>query len=52
VAELYKDFRVDFVLDVLWGSREEDLSRWSEQRALEESEFVAKLASQILESIE
>lgn len=48
IADLYKEFGVEFVVDILWGNREEDLSRWPEQRTLDESEFVSKLAAQIL----
>ncbi len=34
LAELHKDVGIDFVTDILWGNREEDLSRWLEQKTI------------------
>lgn len=52
LEDLYKGVSVEFVEDVLSRSREEDLSRWGEQQKLEETEFIGKLATEVMENIE
>ena len=52
IADLYKLFGVSFVSDTLWSNREEDLSRWPEQKAVEEGTFISKFALAILDSME